>query len=214
MKELGYISMCSVFIPIILGIMQFKKSEKYLIVLFVLVSVSCIADLTTWHFTASRELMWSVFNMLESIAIVLIFKDIISIKSVKSIKIILLSVLAFFLLYTLIYHSYLINLNYIFPDIRLIQSCIFILISIYYFYYVMTYLPTDNLLQYPPFWISVAILMYFAGNLVLLSAVNVYNMEKIYTLYFPLHNMLNTMKNILFGVAFYVQYKYINANIR
>lgn len=195
--------MYSVFIPILLGIIQLKRTKNFLISLFVLVSFSCISDFVTWYNHNWREFMWIMYEIVEFTTLILIF---ISVIDVKAIKLLLIGLLTSFFIYSFIYHTYLIHIDSVYPDLRLISSFVFILIPLYYFYYIHTNTPTLNLFSFPSFWITTAVLIYFAGNFFLFMAIYFFTMEKVYLLYYPIHNVLNATKNILFGVAFFTQF--------
>jgi hypothetical protein len=64
----------------------------------------------------------------------------------------------------------------------------------------------ENLLLFPFFWINTAVLIYFSGNLYLTISYNIFTMQEVYKLYIPIHNSLNTVKNLLFAVAFLVHF--------
>ncbi len=203
-KELAYISMFSVLIPIFMGIFQLKRIPNYLILIFILISISCISDFATWQYPESRIIIWPLYITTQYIILILVFITVIDVRSIKNV---LYGVLASLFIYTLIYHIYLKNADTHYPDLRLIQSFVFIFLSLYYYYYILTRMPTLELFTYPLFWINTAIFLYFAGNIFLQGAINSFTMEKVYHLYIPIHNVLNTIKNILFGIAFYMQYK-------
>lgn len=199
-----YISQYSVFIPIVLGMMQLSKTNTYLKYLLVLVSFSFISDFATSYNYHWRETMWMLYEIVEISSLLLLF---IAVIEVKSAKIMLISILSILLVYFLVYYVYLRHLEVIFPDTRLLESFVFIILSLYYFYYLHTHTPTYDLFSFPLFWINTAVLLYFAGNLFLYAAINIFTMENVYLLYFPIHNVLNAIKNVLFGVAFFVQFQ-------
>lgn len=203
-REFVYISQYSVFIPILIGIIQLSSTNNYLKYLLVLVSASCITDFATSYNYAWRDFMWPLYDLIQYTTLILIFIAAIDTKSIKNI---LIGVLASLVLYTFIYHTYLVKSDTIYPTLQVIQSFVFICISLYYFNYIHTNTPILNLFSFPLFWISTAVLLYFAGNFFLYAAINMFTIEKVYLLYFPIHNVLNATKNILFGVAFYMQYQ-------
>lgn len=203
MKEFIYISQYSVFIPILLGIIQLSRTNKYLKYLLLLVSASCVSDFATSYNYMWRNFMWTTYEIAEFTALILLF---IAVIDVRSIKVILIGLLSSFLFYSFIYHTYIIEIDSIFPDLRVIASFVFIFVALYSFYYLHTHMPALNLFESPIFWINIGVLLYFAGNLFLFAAINIFTMEKVYLLYFPIHNVLNASKNILFGVAFYMQF--------
>lgn len=203
-REFVYISQYSVFIPILVGMIQLSSTNNYLKYLLVLVSASCITDFATSYNYAWRDFTWPLYHLVQYTILILIFITAIDTKSIKKI---LIGLLTSFLIYSFIYHTYLIHIDSVYPDLRLISSFVFILIPLYYFNYIHTNTPILNLFSFPLFWISTAVLLYFAGNFFLYAAINMFTIEKVYLLYFPIHNVLNATKNILFGVAFYMQYQ-------
>jgi hypothetical protein len=84
-------------------------------------------------------------------------------------------------------------------------ALIFIVAAIAYFYKLMAELPFQNVFQIPMFWVNVAILIYFAGNLFVFIVTEYLSnqmVEKV-TLVWTVHNFLGILKNVLFGVGFY-----------
>ena len=82
----------------------------------------------------------------------------------------------------------------------------FIPLSIYLFYQLINDQPTDNIRRFPVFWVNTAVLIYFSGNFFLFLAYSFFTFKRIYALFYPIHSILNALKNMMFGIALIFQY--------
>jgi hypothetical protein len=88
----------------------------------------------------------------------------------------------------------------------IVLAAVFIVFAVLYFYKVMKDRPTQELHRLPMFWINVAVLVYFAGNLFLWIIVHylVTVLKNDLIVYWSFHNVLSMIKNFLYAAAFYV----------
>lgn len=201
------LSMYSVFIPFFFGIMQIRRTNSYLILLFLLVSCSGLADFIVHINYAWIPIVHAIFDVVQYTIIFLIF-----ISQTKSIplKKLLLSFLILLIVYTLTYHLFIDGSTIALLNSQTVSTFAIIASSLLFINRIPLDIPSSNLFRHPLFWFCIAVLTYFAGNLFLFIAKNIFTMEKMYMLYYPIHNVLNATKNILFAVAFFTQYKSIN----
>jgi hypothetical protein len=92
---------------------------------------------------------------------------------------------------------------------HIFSSLIFIVFGVSFFYKLMKDLPTLEVYRLPMFWINVAVLVYFSGNLFVftLSHYLVTVLKNDLIVYWSVHNLVNILGNILFAVGFYVSVK-------
>ena len=95
----------------------------------------------------------------------------------------------------------------------IIKSIIFILFSLYYFYWLLKELPTSQLQRLPMFWINSAYIIYFSGNLFLFVftsyLVNVLNSDLL--VYWSLHNILGIIEGFMIIVALWLDLQNIKS---
>lgn len=195
--------MYSVFIPISMGAFQLRRTNTYLILLFMLVSFSCLADFVAQSNHAWIPMIHAGYMIVDYVLIFLIF--LLQAKSIR-LKKIYYFLFLFLIAYTLIYHLYIKPENIALPNLQTVTTFTIIALCLLFLNEIYLDVSFPNLFLYPLFWITIALLIYFAGNLFLFIAKNIFTMEKMYLLYYPIHNVLNATKNILFGVAFFTQF--------
>ena len=175
--------------------------NKYLLILFLLVVIYCIGDLVVHFDRGSRWIVWPTVSILQFILITLIY--IFNTGHFMKRKILLFSI-PFFLIYAVLYIFILQDISHLFPNLMTISLFAFLIISISLFIEIYNNVEHENLFLYPFFWINIAVLIYFSGNLFMTLSYNIFTMEKVFELYIPLHGTLNTVKNLLFAMAFIV----------
>lgn len=191
-----------------MGIIQLFKIKKDLLLLFILVLVSFTSDIVVEYSNESRNYVWPVFIILQFVFLCLIF--LINTHNIRKRKILLFSI-SFFILYALLYIFILKDLSPLFPNLMSKTVFTFLFISINYFVQLYNNVEHENLFTYPFFWVNVAVLIYFSGNLFLTISYNIFTMDKVFQLYIPIHSTLNTIKNLLFAMAFLV-HLYVSRN--
>lgn len=190
-------------IPIVIGIIQIHKLNKYLLLLFALVVCSFLSDLLVHYNREWRYFIWSILSILDFLILSTIF--FFSSKNTFKRELYFSGLLLFFI-YSIFYFFIFQNLQNKLPDIRAITLFTFLIISTASFIELYNNIEHENLFLFPFFWINVAVLIYFSGNLFLIISYNIFTMEKVYQLYTPIHNTLNTVKNLLFAAAFFVYF--------
>jgi hypothetical protein len=200
---MGYISMYSVLIPILMGIVLLHKSDRNLLLLFILLIISFGSDILIYFQNSSRVFVWPFYLVAQHVLLSIIF---ISTSTIKPKKQIIASLMYTYIIYVAIYELYLKENHPNSPDLMVISVFAFTIFSISLFIEIYNKAKVNNLLLYPFFWINTAVLIYFSGNLYLTISYNIFTMQEVYKLYIPIHNSLNTVKNLLFAVAFLVRF--------
>lgn len=186
-----------------MGIFQLKHAKLSLKLLFLVIFTSFLSDFIVTFFPNIREIVWPLFTISQFTLLALIYKTEISFIFVN--KILILILLCFYS-YAIIYFYYFDKTYPFFPNLRTISSLFFLLISLFYFYYIYDRLLTYNIFTFPLFWLNFSILLYFGGNLFLYTAINIFSFGELTDLYYPIHNVLNTIKNLLFALVFGINY--------
>jgi hypothetical protein len=83
-----------------------------------------------------------------------------------------------------------------------VESSIFILCSIFSFFYIMRKLIFENILESPFFWINSGILIYFSGNILLFIFSNSLDQTNYYFFWSTIHSLLNVIYNSVVCIAF------------
>ena len=164
--------MYSVIIPIIMGIIQIKKLTNYLLLLLILLLFSCFTDFLVYFNNESRKFAWPLFIIFQFVLLYLIFRF--NSSSSKKKKNLILSILAF-LIYSVVYLLILKDLNKFYPNLMTISIFSFLVVSLQSFHEMYNKLNHENLFIYPFFWINVAVLIYFSGNLFLTISYNIFS---------------------------------------
>lgn len=204
-KEFVIISTYSVFVPILLGMIQLRKTNNYLVLLFILVVFSFLIDFITLYNPSLRTFLYTTYDILQYVIILFIF---LSQSKIKIIRKAYFSVFSILIIYSLIFLFYDSIFNFRIPDLQTVSMFAIILASLLFYINIYETLPDSNLFKYPLFWLNSGLLLYFCGNLFLFVSFNYYSSDQLYQLYYPIHNSLNALKNLFFGIAFLTQFIY------
>lgn len=193
----------SVLVPIILGIIQIKNLNRYLLALLALVIFSGLSDWVVMVDFGYRDIAWPTYRILQFLLVSTIF---LSVTSSPFNRRLVYSFLGVFIIYFPFHFFFFKDPATLFPNLKIIAVFLYMILSISFFLEIYNEVKFDNLFLYPFFWINVGILIYFSGNLFLTLSYNIFSMEKVYKLYLVIHSLLNGVKNLLFGVAFIVHF--------
>ncbi len=202
-KNIVLISICSVLFPIILSIINYKKEPRYLKILGLLVLTSGLSDLLSINFTRINDEINNVYTIIQFFILCSVFY--LCFDNVRAKRMLLFSSFLFFI-FSVINMLFIEGFAHRNTNLRTVSGIFFIIISVYYFYYLLQVQPVDHITRYPMFWINSAVLIYFSGNIFLYAANNIMSFERIYLFYYLIHNILNVVKNAIFGVAFIAHY--------
>jgi hypothetical protein len=95
------------------------------------------------------------------------------------------------------------------------SSLVMIVLSLHYFYVLLTRLPTTDIHRFPMLWISFAVLFYYSGNFFQFLTTNyiLAGDAGAARMLWILHNLLNILKNILFTIAIWQTYRRTSSSL-
>jgi hypothetical protein len=87
-----------------------------------------------------------------------------------------------------------------------VSGIVLIIFCLLYFYQIIQELPEPYIERIVMFWVGAGVFFYFGSNIFLFLTVDRYivNADENFLLSWGLHNGSNTIKNIIFSIAFYV----------
>ena len=197
-------SIFSVSIPLIFYVANLKNSSRAIHATGALIIISGIADIigsVLFDQHRSNALIYNIQDTLQFTLLSWIFLELISL---RKLRIILYSGIVVYIVslitVTLFFQSFIEN-----QTIMWAASGIIILIfSIIFFFYLLSGLPTPNILTFPYSWINAGIFFYFSFSLYLF-VISDYLFLKVEReaalLIWSFHNINNIIKNILFAVG-------------
>jgi hypothetical protein len=177
---------------------KLRRQPLYLKLLFVVTGVSFACDVLS-RFILDNNYVGNTYRLAEFILLLYIFYLAFNQRRWSKMFILIgLSYVFFFLLNLLFIQQEKMN-----SYTNILSALIFITVSIVFFYRLIQDLPTEKIHRLPMFWIAIAVLVYFAGNLFLFALthylVNTFNNRL--ALYWGFHNFLLIVKNMLFATA-------------
>lgn len=198
------ISTASTLVPISFGLTKFRLITLELRLVLGLLGMSFFCDLVEFplHYWRINNYAGDLYRLTEfTLLLILYYKILGNPRMFKTYLILGLLYILFFVSNLLFLQQEKIN-----SYTNTISALIFIVLAVGFFYKLMQDLPALQIYQLPMFWINVAILVYFSGNLFLfiLSHYLVAIMKDNLMVYWSFHNGLSILKNILFTVGFYM----------
>jgi hypothetical protein len=195
---LAYCSTASALIPLFIGSIGLRKRNPLLRGLWLFCLVSFALDFSSIFSPRFANVFGNIFGLAQFPLLLQIYYQAFRPRSNRT--------FFFFmgLLYTVVFFAELVafpkGLNSYSTSIT---SLVFIILSVAYFYFLMVDLPTVHIQRLPMFWVNIAVLIYFAGNLFLFSLRHylITELKDDQTIYWSFHNFLNIGKNLLFAVA-------------
>jgi hypothetical protein len=209
----GYLSIGSACLPLAASANRWKfvESEIRGLVIIALASLSC--DLATLILSANRInslLLANGFLLFQFSLLVRIFSA--QYSSGKSSMLILYLCIVFVFIVNTAFFQGPWKLNAAFLAA---SSLMMMVLSLHYFYLLLTKLPTLHIHRLPMLWISFAVLFYYAGNFfqfLISNYILTDNVEAARMLWI-LHNLLNILKNILFTIAIWQSYRRTSSSL-
>ncbi|HLF35204.1 MAG TPA: hypothetical protein VI583_13260 [Cyclobacteriaceae bacterium] len=202
-RKIAIITAGSVLLPVLLSLLNYKSKPGYLKILGLLVLTSGLSDLLSINFVRFNNEINNIYIIVQFFILGSIFY--LCFHHVRIKRLLLLSIFLY-LIFSVINIFFIEGFTNRNTNLRTVSGITFIIISVYYFNYLLQNQPVDNIVRYPMFWINSAVLIYFSGNIFLYAANNIMSFEKIYLFYYLIHNMLNVIKNLLFSAAFIAQF--------
>lgn len=206
------LSVFFVFLPLIIGWLKRKSLPFELLPLFYLLNISCvigIIGLMMAKFKLNNLLLYDIYTIIEFIFISILYKRFFEIHS--KIKLHSLIIFLFILLTTA--DVFFISGTKLFSDLSTsVEAIVFMLYSLIAFYVIIKNLIYKDVLKEPFFWINVAILIYFSGNLFLLSNNLLRQGQDVFRVIYQLHSVLNCSFFVTIALGFWKIKKANNSN--
>lgn len=203
-----WVSIFSVLIPILVGLRMWRplKYGAARKLLFLFTAISLIFEgiaYTTSYYKIDNLHFLHIYTIIEFSMIVYLFsKAEESFFPIKA-KHILVIGFAFFALLNGLFIEGFKHFN---ANVRTIESLILIFLSLLFFYKILQDSTIRKFERRPMFWIGVAVLIYFSGNLLtFLLSEYALSSKKMSYLIWSFHALINIIKNILFAIALWVQ---------
>jgi hypothetical protein len=199
----------SALLVALVSLQQFRNRPIYIKLIFTYASISfsigLIQELSKIYFNNYyMNELGSFFVLCEMIFICLIYHYVIKEKSINRIPYLIL----FVYVLTYVISILLLKENY-YSIIRFGRDIGLMMVSVLYFYYLMRFMPEQNLLKDPMFWISAAILLHFSFTLILSFLMSYlmknYNSTVLYLWIF--RNILRILFYLILGYAVRLEFK-------
>jgi hypothetical protein len=199
------VSIASVFAPLVLGLLQFKRGGVESRLLTILCCASLLADIISYYFFSKSKNNWIILNayvIIQAFTLILLLSRYLSLRYKWPF---LLSFLIFGFINLLFiqkpktFNSYTSYLG----------GLILILLCLIYLYRLLRDLPTIDIYRFAPVWVVFAVLTYYGGTLFLflfnnyLLSTNLVTHKSVWVL----NNSLNIIKNLLFAQALWQHHR-------
>ena len=205
-KVFVIISTFSVVLPFLLIVSNRSNLKKrYLKLLTLLMMVSFVADAASLLLSAagihsSIAYFLNIQDIAQFVLFVLIYREFYLDEHKKTLFFAALIYFGFEIISTLFFQSLNVNQTWSWTFSALILSCL----SIGYFNYLLKTDPVYIITKFGPFWINVAVLLYFGFSLYLFAMAE-FVFTKMETnsaiIFWSFHNLNNILKNIIFAVG-------------
>jgi hypothetical protein len=201
-------------VPTIVGLVilliRFNSKQPYTKLLGIIFVASLAATLATHYFVEVRSgnLGSSIYQIIKLPVVVLVYyfaKN----KNNLAPYLVLIGIFEAFALYNLFF----LQQKTINSYTMVFSSVIVILLSIYYFYWLLQKLPTTKLHSLPMFWINSAWIIFYSGNLFLfIFASYLVEVQKDDMLiYWTLHNILAIIESFMIVIALWMDLRNIKS---
>jgi hypothetical protein len=199
------ISMASALVSFLLGLAKFRSISSELKLLLILTGVSFASDMAALYHTQLKigtNYISDAYRLAEFILLIgIYYRAFNNPKTVRPLLILTALFILFFIFNMIFFQREKIN-SYTY----IVSALVFIVLAVGFFYKLMKDLPALQVYLLPMFWVNVAVLVYFAGNLFVftLSHYLVTVLNNNLMVYWGFHNFLSILKNVLFAVGFYL----------
>jgi hypothetical protein len=203
------ISSYSVLLPLALfAIAVYKRKQPGSVwLLGLLLIVSGLADLASYiaysYFHINPNPIVSVYGVLQFLILMLIYRTEYTRIAFKRLADAISIAFIIFAGINLIYIQGIHGLN---TNLFTVSSVVLMIFCLLYFYQIIQELPEPNIERMVMFWVGAGVFFYFGSNLFLFLTVDrlIPKADENFLLSWALHNGGNTVKNIIFTIAFYV----------
>lgn len=205
------LSVASVLIPLAIALLQWKKMSKQLSPLRWLLVASLLSDILMYITALTFRNSYPVGNaylFIQFSILVYIFSFYYENK-----KIILTLYFVYIILYVvdiIFFESFLRFAS----NVNALSNLILIILSFHYLYNLLKEPPVVHILKLPMLWLIFAVLIYSGGTLFVFLANNylLTNLNSSQNTMWILHNAFNIIKNILFAIALWKNYKIMRSS--
>lgn len=202
---LQYISSFFVLVPLLLGIIQRSYINKNTLPVFLLLVITFFIELLNVFFAShgiSNTTIFNIYTPLEYILFILFYKSFFDTIKKSSVHYILILFFILITIFDILYANDTLMINNFSLSI---ESITFILYSLLAFFFIMKRLMYQDILSTSFFWINIAVLIYFAGNLFLFlfSNILIQNNRKQYIAVYNIHSVTNIIYYILISIGFW-----------
>lgn len=204
-----YLSILSVLIPLSLAVLQWKKIPREITELRWLLVAGLVFDIigrTLGMLSINNLWVGDAFMFIQFTVLLYIFSKQFSAKT------------PFVITYATIVCFYIVSLFFLSSAMRslvrsnAVDGLVLIVVSILFFFKLLSELKVINIHRLPVLWISFATLFYYSGNLFVFLAATYLETDQHYLrVFWILHNVLNIIKNILFAIGLWQSYKLVRS---
>ena len=205
------ISSYSVLLPLALfAVAVYKRKQPGSVwLLGLLLIVSGVADLVSFlsymHYHINPNPVVNVYGFLQFLILMLIYRTEytrIVLKRLADVVILAFTICA------LVNFWFIQGVHALNTNLFTTSSIVIMIFCLLYFYQIIQDLPEPYIERIVMFWVSAGVFFYFGTNLFLFVTVDRFipNADDNFLLSWGLHNGSNTVKNIVFSIAFYVAY--------
>jgi hypothetical protein len=201
-EVIAFASMISSLIPWFLGLTKFRRISLPQRLLVGLTGASFFCDFISWAgyhlWKIQVNYISTTYILIDFILLYVIYYHALGVKHSKLFFLLGIAYIAFYLSNMIFFQKT--NIN---SYSEVLEASLFIGLSLGYFYKLMKELPNFRIQSIPLFWISVACLFFFCGNLFLFAMTQyLVNFKRdSFFIYWSFHNGLSVIKNIFFAVA-------------
>jgi len=206
-----YLSILSVLIPLSLAVAQWKRIPREISELRWLLVAGLVFDIigrTLGILKTNNLWVGDVFMCIQFTVLLYIFSKQFSSK------------IYFFIAYSVVVSFYAISLLFLDQTVKslvrsnAVDGLVLIVISILFFFKLLSELKEVNIHRLPVLWIAFGTLFYYSGNLFVFLAATYLETDPDYLrVFWILHNVLNIVKNVLFAIALWQSYKLVKSSI-
>lgn len=197
---------CLVALCLLIGILRFKALNTEQRILFTLIGLTGLVELTSrilWMNKISNLFLYHIYAVVEF--------SLLSILYVRHLKglikpVYIEVVIAGFVLFAILNSIFFQSLRQFNSNVTFTECLLLIILSILYFYKLLRDLNHKKLEYEPMFWISMSVLTYFSGALILFHVANdlIPIPEKERVAVWGVHALFNIVHYLLYGVALLV----------
>ena len=202
---IGYSSILSVLIPLSFATIQWDKLPQDISTLRWLLIIGLISDVfgsILGSYGIHNLWVGDVFMFIQFSVLLYIFSRQFQRKNVFLAA--FLSIVIFYLSAFLFANQAIVTL----VQSNAVDGLLLIVISVVFFYKLLSELKVSNIHRLPILWVSFATLFYYSWNFFVFLACGYLERDPdTFILFWMLHNVLNVIKNILFAIALWQSYR-------